>query len=90
MGYYSFISCVFLCLVYIYSRRQLVEADRSILELLNKLMSSHRQPGKENESESTNYNCTYDLTPDLPLSLLCLLLITKGRAQVFHLNRLLE
>lgn len=37
----------------------------SILELLNKLMSSHRQPGEGNESESINYNCTYNLTPDL-------------------------
>lgn len=82
IGYYSFNSLQKLHLVYICSKRQPVEADRSILELLNKLMRPCRQPGEENESESTNYNCTYNLPPDLfhlqSLSLLCILLITKG------------
>lgn len=63
-------------------------ADRSILELLNKLMHSCQQLGEENESESTNYNCTYNLNPDLfPLQcrfLICVLLITKGCEKVFH------
>lgn len=58
-------------MVYVYSKRKPGEAERSILELLNKLMRSRWKPGEENESESTNYNCTYNLTFDLFHLLYC-------------------